>query len=269
MQALLDATHQWPLLTAAEEGDLARRIEAGRAAAAAVEAGADDPALVAVVADGQAAKHRFLMCNIRLVVSFARRVPPPPGMDIDDLVQEGIVGLDHAIDKFDWQRGYKFSTYASWWIRQAISRALDERGTLIRIPTDRASRLRANLRQFDGDAGLLEPDHARAYWLSHPTSLDQSVGGEDGAALIDFQADGIDPADEVVAAHTLAELGQALDRLGDVERQAVSLRFGLDGSGRRTYNDIGAVLDIAAENARRLVRRALRRLGDDLSPRLA
>ena len=103
---------------------------------------------VAAAAD---AKDRFIRSNLRLVVSIARRYPLPQGMDLLDLIKEGNLGLEHAVDKFDWRRGFKFSTYATFWIRQAIGRALDQKASLIRIPGDRSASLRAALRQASGD----------------------------------------------------------------------------------------------------------------------
>lgn len=97
--------------------------------------------------DAKRAKDRFIRANLRLVVSIARRYPLPQGMDLLDLIQEGNLGLEHAVDKFDWRRGFKFSTYATFWIRQAIGRALDQKASLIRIPGDRSANLRAALRQ--------------------------------------------------------------------------------------------------------------------------
>ena len=96
---------------------------------------------------GRAAKDRFIRANLRLVVSIARRYPLPPGMELLDLIQEGNLGLEHAVDKFDWRKGFKFSTYATFWIRQAIGRALDQKASLVRLPGDRSASLRAALRQ--------------------------------------------------------------------------------------------------------------------------
>ena len=136
-----------PLLTADEEKELSRVIEAGREAERRLEAGEKSAELRKAVAAAAHAKDRFIRANLRLVVSIARRYPLPAGMDLLDLVQEGNLGLEHAVDKFDWRRGFKFSTYATFWIRQAIGRALDQKASLVRIPGDRAASLRAALRQ--------------------------------------------------------------------------------------------------------------------------
>src|SRR4029079_18664559 len=119
--------------TADEERELSQAIEEGRDAAARLEAGARGVTLKRHVSGADAAKARFIRAALRLVVPIARRYPLPQGMDLGDLIQEGNLGLEHAVDKFDWRRGFKFSTYATFWIRQAIGRALDQKGSLIRI----------------------------------------------------------------------------------------------------------------------------------------
>ena len=113
-----------PLLTAEDERELSRVIEAGREAAEQIASGKKGAALKMAVRDAANAKDRFIRSNLRLVVSIARRYPLPQGMDLLDLIQEGNLGLEHAVDKFDWRRGFKFSTYATWWIRQSVQRAV-------------------------------------------------------------------------------------------------------------------------------------------------
>ena len=137
-----------PLLTAQEERELSQIIEKGRDAAVAIEtASAPRRAAPRGPKAAAAAKDRFIRANLRLVVSVARRYPLPPGMELLDLIQEGNLGLEHAVDKFDWRKGFKFSTYATFWIRQAIGRALDQKASLVRLPGDRSASLRAALRQ--------------------------------------------------------------------------------------------------------------------------
>ena len=128
-----------PLLTAEDERVLSRAIEKGREAAAKLAAGEKTAAVKRDIREAAKAKDRFIRANLRLVVSIARRYPLPQGMDLLDLIQEGNLGLEHAVDKFDWRRGFKFSTYATFWIRQAIGRALDQKASLIRIPGDRSA----------------------------------------------------------------------------------------------------------------------------------
>ena len=157
------------LLTAEEERELSRTIEKGREASARLDAGEKSSALKADVAAAAKAKDRFIRANLRLVVSIARRYPLPQGMDLGDLIQEGNLGLEHAVDKFDWRRGFKFSTYATFWIRQSIGRALDYKASLIRIPGDRAAALRSALRRSGGDADTLDNTNAELHMLSSPS----------------------------------------------------------------------------------------------------
>src|ERR687897_363881 len=147
-----------PLLTADEERELSQIIERGRDAQAKLDAGERGRDLRRAVAHAAAAKDRFIRANLRLVVSIARRYPLPPSMELLDLIQEGNLGLEHAVDKFDWRKGFKFSTYATFWIRQAIGRALDQKASLVRLPGDRSASLRAALRQASGDGEELD-DH--------------------------------------------------------------------------------------------------------------
>ncbi|MEI8286930.1 MAG: sigma-70 family RNA polymerase sigma factor, partial [Actinomycetes bacterium] len=159
------------LLTAEDERELSKAIEAGRDAATKIEAGERGAALRRDLRNAAAAKDRFIRSNLRLVVSIARRYPLPQGMDLLDLIQEGNLGLEHAVDKFDWRRGFKFSTYATFWIRQAIGRALDQKASLIRIPGDRSASLRAALRQSSGDGENLDIGNAELHRLTTPVSL--------------------------------------------------------------------------------------------------
>ena len=166
------------LLTAEDERELSKAIEAGRDAAAKLEAGERGAALRRDLRNAATAKDRFIRSNLRLVVSIARRYPLPQGMDLLDLIQEGNLGLEHAVDKFDWRRGFKFSTYATFWIRQAIGRALDQKASLIRIPGDRSASLRAALRQASGDGETLDAGNAELHRLTTPVSLDKTVGDD-------------------------------------------------------------------------------------------
>src|SRR5215470_6204165 len=152
-----------PLLTAEEERELSQIIEKGREAQEQLDAGERGRELQRQVRAAAAAKDRFIRANLRLVVSVARRYPLPPGMELLDLIQEGNLGLEHAVDKFDWRKGFKFSTYATFWIRQAIGRALDQKASLIRIPGDRSASLRAALRQASGDGETLDVGNAELH----------------------------------------------------------------------------------------------------------
>src|SRR6187431_1182221 len=187
-----------PLLTAEDERELSRVIEAGREAAARLAAGEKGAALKTAVRKAAEAKDRFIRANLRLVVSIARRYPLPQGMDLLDLIQEGNLGLEHAVDKFDWRRGFKFSTYATFWIRQAIGRALDQKASLVRLPGDRSASLRAALRQVSGDGDELDDEHARLHRLTTPTSLDRTIGDDDGSELIDILPDSVPTPEQIV-----------------------------------------------------------------------
>src|SRR5688500_4533933 len=185
----LNAIGLVPLLTAQEERELSQGIERGREAAARIAAGEKSRELRQAVKAAAEAKDRFIRANLRLVVSVARRYPLPSGMELLDLIQEGNLGLEHAVDKFDWRKGFKFSTYATFWIRQAIGRALDQKASLVRLPGDRSASLRAALRQVAGDGDELDDEHARLHRLTTPTSLDRTIGDDDGSELIDLIAD--------------------------------------------------------------------------------
>src|ERR687891_244692 len=220
-----------PLLTADEERELSQTIERGREARERLDAGERGRELRKAVAAAAAAKDRFIRANLRLVVSIARRYPLPPSMELLDLIQEGNLGLEHAVDKFDWRKGFKFSTYATFWIRQAIGRALDQKASLVRLPGDRSASLRAALRQASGDGEELDDESARLYRLTTPTSLDRPVGDDDGSELVDL--------------------------LDTRARYAVEQRFGLTDGRKRSYREVGEELGVTAEAARRLVKRAV------------
>ena len=246
------------LLTAAEERELAQVIEAGVDARARLAQGEDSPELHRAVMKAASAKDRFIRANLRLVVSVARRYPLPPSMDLLDLVQEGNLGLEHAVDKFDWRKGFKFSTYATFWIRQAIGRALDQKASLIRLPGDRSASLRAALRQVSGDADELDDEHSRLHRLATPTSLDRTVGDDDSNELVDLIADDKPtPEDQVLAAAEESMVTDLLDVLDGRARYAVEQRFGIHDGRRRSYREVGEELGVTAEAARRLVKRAV------------
>ena len=258
------------LLDADEEKELARVIEDGRAAAERLEAGERGAELRRAVAAGARAKDRFIRSNLRLVVSIARRYPLPQGMDLGDLIQEGNLGLEHAVDKFDWRRGFKFSTYATFWIRQAIGRALDQKGSLIRIPGDRAAALRSALRQAGGEIDTLDPMNAELHLLTSTASLDKTVGDDGDATLGDLMADAQpSPEDEVMAGVGVELLGELLGTLDDRGRYAVEARFGFLDGERKSFREVGEHLGITAEAARRLVNRAIANLRDDAADVLA
>jgi RNA polymerase primary sigma factor len=248
-----------PLLTAAEERELSQTIEKGRDAQARLDAGERGRELRKAVGDAAAAKDRFIRSNLRLVVSVARRYPLPPSMELLDLIQEGNLGLEHAVDKFDWRKGFKFSTYATFWIRQAIGRALDQKASLVRLPGDRSASLRAALRASSGDGDELDDESARLYRLTTPTSLDRVVGDDaDGSELVDLlAADVTSPEQALVDAEDERFVSGLLDVLEPRARFAVERRFGLHDGRKHSYREVGDDLGVTAEAARRLVKRAV------------
>jgi RNA polymerase primary sigma factor len=247
-----------PLLTADEERELSQTIERGRDAQARLDAGERGRELRKAVAAAAAAKDRFIRANLRLVVSIARRYPLPPSMELLDLIQEGNLGLEHAVDKFDWRKGFKFSTYATFWIRQAIGRALDQKASLVRLPGDRSASLRAALRQASGDGEELDDESARLYRLTTPTSLDRPVGDDDGSELVDLLAADVPTPEQVLLEREDEEtLNDLLAVLDTRARYAVEQRFGLTDGRKRSYREVGEELGVTAEAARRLVKRAV------------
>ena len=253
-----------PLLTAEDERVLSRAIEKGREAATRKAAGERGAAINKDIAAAARAKDRFIRANLRLVVSIARRYPLPQGMDLLDLIQEGNLGLEHAVDKFDWRRGFKFSTYATFWIRQAIGRALDQKASLIRIPGDRSASLRAALRQASGDGETLDLNNAELHRLTTPVSLDKTIGDDGDATLGDLMANGDPtPEDHIIAQGETEQLNQLLDTLDARARYAVEARFGLIDGERKSFREVGEKLGVTAEAARRLVSRAVAGLKEE------
>jgi RNA polymerase primary sigma factor len=258
-----------PLLTAQEERELSQVIEKGAEAAARIEAGERSRELQREVRKAAEAKDRFIRANLRLVVSVARRYPLPPGMELLDLIQEGNLGLEHAVDKFDWRKGFKFSTYATFWIRQAIGRALDQKASLVRLPGDRSASLRAALRQVSGDGDELDAEHARLHRLTTPTSLDRTIGDDDSNELIDLLPDSKPGPEAQVLAHAEEEMvTDLLSILDPRAKYAVEQRFGLHDGRKRSYREVGEELGVTAEAARRLVKRAVSAVRDQAADRI-
>lgn len=214
------------------------------------------------IKEAAVAKDHFIRANLRLVVSVARRYPLPAGMELLDLVQEGNLGLEHAVDKFDWRKGFKFSTYATFWIRQSIGRALDQRATLVRLPGDRAAGLRAALRESSGDSSDLDPENAMLHRLTTPAALDRTVGDDGTTELVDLLADlSVSPEDQVLNSDHSTHLYEIVrEHLDERSLHAIQLRLGLHDSKRRSYREVGEILEVTAEAARRLVKRSLETL---------
>ncbi|MGE0796310.1 MAG: RNA polymerase sigma factor RpoD/SigA [Acidimicrobiia bacterium] len=253
-----------PLLDAAKERELSQIIERGREAQARLDAGERGVELKRAVRAAATAKDHFIRANLRLVVSIARRYPLPSGMDLLDLVQEGNLGLEHAVDKFDWRKGFKFSTYATFWIRQSIGRALDQKASLVRLPSERSAQLRAALRQVSGEGDDLDAELAHLHRLSTPTSLDRTVGEDGDQELVDLLPAATPGPEAVVLDAMEGEMvDDLLRRLDDRARVAVEHRFGLHDGEKHSFREVGEVLGVTAEAARRIVKRAVDELKVD------
>jgi len=257
-----------PLLNAAQERELSQKVEAGRDGQARLDAGdltrAEKVEAKRAVREAARARDYFIRANLRLVVSIARRYPLPPGMDLLDLIQEGNLGLEHAVEKFDWRKGFKFSTYATFWIRQAIGRALDQKANLVRLPSERSAQLRAALRAVSGEGDELDDELANLHRLATPTSLDRTVGDDGEQELVDLLPDSLPGPEQVVVEQMQEEMVTSLlDRLEPRARVAVEHRFGLADGQKHSFREVGEVLGVTAEAARRIVKRAVDELKID------
>jgi RNA polymerase nonessential primary-like sigma factor len=285
VRVYLNTIGKTALLTAEQEVELAKRIEAGLYADRLLAEKPDlspakkrDYKILAV--DGKAAKAHLLEANLRLVVSVAKRYTGH-GMTFLDLIQEGNVGLIRAVEKFDYTKGFKFSTYATWWIRQAITRAMADSGRTIRLPVHLAEqvnkvvRTRRRMHQelerepTAEELGLeLDMPEARITELLEYSrdlvSLDQTVGTDEESRLGDF----IEDADAAVAEDAVAfqmmkgDVRNVLNTLEDRERDVVVLRFGLDGSQPRTLEQIGKQFGLSRERVRQIERETMAKLRD-------
>ncbi|MFC1416403.1 RNA polymerase sigma factor [Streptacidiphilus cavernicola] len=275
-----------PLLTAVQEVELAREVEAGLFAEEYLNAHpglAEEPLasdLDRLIVLGRIAKRRLIEANLRLVVSVAKRYVGR-GLTMLDLVQEGNLGLIRAVEKFDYARGYKFSTYATWWIRQAMSRALADQARTIRVPVhvveliNRVVRVQRRLLQERGCeptaaevAEVLEILPARVSEVlrlaQEPVSLHAPVGDEDDVALGDLIEDG-DAASPVESAAFILlrqHLEAVLSTLGERERRVVQLRYGLVDGRPRTLEEIGRLFGVTRERIRQIESKTLSKLRD-------
>ncbi|MFG2094411.1 RNA polymerase sigma factor [Streptomyces sp. NPDC048612] len=274
-----------PLLTAAEEVELARRVEAGLFAEEKLTHAPDLSSRLAFDLDrlvvlGRIAKRRLIEANLRLVVSVAKRYVGR-GLTMLDLVQEGNLGLIRAVEKFDYARGYKFSTYATWWIRQAMSRALADQARTIRVPVhvveliNRVVRVQRRMLQERGHEPT--PEEVAAHLdltgervsevlrlAQEPVSLHAPVGEEEDVSLGDLIEDG-DAASPVESAAFLLlreHLDAVLSTLGERERKVVQLRYGLADGRPRTLEEIGRIFGVTRERIRQIESKTLNKLRD-------
>ncbi|MGW0928656.1 RNA polymerase sigma factor [Streptomyces sp. NPDC002644] len=274
-----------PLLTAAEEVDLARRVEAGLFAEEKLSRTPDLDSRLAhdldrLVVRGRLAKRRLIEANLRLVVSVAKRYVGR-GLTMLDLVQEGNLGLIRAVEKFDYARGYKFSTYATWWIRQAMSRALADQARTIRVPVhvveliNRVVRVQRRMLQERGSEPTAEEvgahldltgDRVREVLrlAQEPVSLHAPVGEEEDVALGDLIEDGdaVSPVETASFILLRQHLDAVLSTLNERERRVVQLRYGLMDGRPRTLEEIGRIFGVTRERIRQIESKTLSKLRD-------
>ncbi len=287
VRAYLKQIGKVALLNAEEEVDLAKRIEAGLYAAERLRQADEAKEKLAlqqrrdlrwIVRDGERAKNHLLEANLRLVVSLAKRYTGR-GMAFLDLIQEGNLGLIRAVEKFDYTKGYKFSTYATWWIRQAITRAMADQARTIRIPVhmveviNKLGRIQRELLQDLGREPTPEelakemditPDKVLEIqqYAREPISLDQTIGDEGDSQLGDF----IEDSEAVVAVDAVSftllqdQLGSVLQTLSEREAGVVKLRFGLTDGQPRTLDEIGQVYGVTRERIRQIESKTMSKL---------
>ena len=283
VRAYLNGIGRTKLLTAVQEVELSRRIEAGLFAEEKLAAPDHLPPqlradLEVVAAEGRSAKNHLLEANLRLVVSIAKRYTGR-GMAFLDLIQEGNLGLIRAVEKFDYTKGYKFSTYATWWIRQAITRAMADQARTIRIPVhmveviNKLGRIQRELLQDLGREPTPEelakemditPEKVLEIqqYAREPISLDQTIGDEGDSQLGDF----IEDSEAVVAVDAVSfsllqdQLQQVLQTLSEREAGVVRLRFGLTDGQPRTLDEIGQVYGVTRERIRQIESKTMSKL---------
>lgn len=278
----LTAIGEYELLTAEKEVDYAQKIEGGQSALEKLEEGAykgkaEEMGLRRKVRHGREAKDAFLTANLRLVVANARRYANTSGIDFLDLIQEGNLGLIRAVEKFDWRKGFKFSTYATWWIRQAITRAIADKSRTVRIPVhlhDTLAAVRAAQASLKAELGREpRPDEIAeeagvnvdkvelALGVADTVSLEQPVG-EDGAQLGDFieDEDAVDPVRVTEELDIADSLRKSIERLPVREGRILALRYGFYDGVPRTLEEIGEEFNLTRERIRQLEKLALCRL---------
>ncbi|MCJ1679081.1 sigma-70 family RNA polymerase sigma factor [Streptomyces sp. APSN-46.1] len=278
----LDEIARTPLLDAAKEVELSQIIEAGVYAQqildGAIEREGDTPSrreLDALAAEGERAKEIFIRSNLRLVVAVARRYPRS-GLPLLDLIQEGNAGLVRAVEKFDYAKGFKFSTYATWWIRQAITRSIADQSRTIRLPVhlvEELGRIRRVQREFNREHGR-EPEHGEIAaeldttekrvgdvldWARDPVSLNMSVDDDGDTQFGDLLEDtsAISPEQSVLSLLRSEELEDLLGKLDQRTASIIKMRYGIDDGRERTLTEVGKQHGLTRERIRQIEKHAL------------
>ena len=283
VQLYLHQAGQYDLLSKSDEQDLAQRIEAGAAARETLDSKdsltpAERRALRRAERAGREAHRTFVQANLRLVVSIAKRYQRS-GLPLLDLIQEGNLGLIHAVDKFDWRKGFKFSTYATWWIRQSISRGIANTARTVRLPIHAAD----NLSRFQQVRGELEARLGRRCTFdelveelgvaptkvsetlqiaAEPISLSEPIGEDGSGEFGDRVADpfAASPYEAAAASLLPAETAKLLRKLSSRERTVIALRFGLDRGEPRTLEEVGETFQLTRERIRQIEAKAMAKL---------
>ncbi|MET8750389.1 sigma-70 family RNA polymerase sigma factor [Streptomyces sp. NPDC004667] len=278
----LDEIARTPLLDAAREVELSQIIEAGVYARQILDEATDRegeaPAreeLEALAAEGERAKEVFIRSNLRLVVAVARRYPRS-GLPLLDLIQEGNAGLVRAVEKFDYAKGFKFSTYATWWIRQAITRSIADQSRTIRLPVhlvEELGRIRRVQREFNRENGR-DPEHAEIAaelestekrvgdvldWARDPVSLNMSVDDEGDTQFGDLLEDtsAISPEQSVLSLLRSEELEDLLGKLDQRTASIIKMRYGIEDGRERTLTEVGKQHGLTRERIRQIEKHAL------------
>ncbi|MFD3330438.1 RNA polymerase sigma factor RpoD/SigA [Streptomyces sp. NPDC058701] len=278
----LDEIARTPLLDAAKEVELSQIIEAGVYARqildGVMERGSRSPSreeLEALAAEGERAKEVFIRSNLRLVVAVARRYPRS-GLPLLDLIQEGNAGLVRAVEKFDYAKGFKFSTYATWWIRQAITRSIADQSRTIRLPVhlvEELGRIRRVQREFNRENGR-DPEHAEIAaeldttekrvgdvldWARDPVSLNMAVDDDGDTQFGDLLEDtsAISPEQSVLSLLRSEELEDLLGKLDQRTASIIKMRYGIDDGRERTLTEVGKQHGLTRERIRQIEKHAL------------
>ncbi|MFN2485520.1 MAG: RNA polymerase sigma factor RpoD/SigA [Acidimicrobiia bacterium] len=282
----LDGIGTFDLLTAEEEVVLAKTIDRGRRAATSLEGEVDTERhqhLTEIVDAGENARRRFIQANLRLVVSIAKRYPNA-GLPFLDLIQEGNLGLIRAVEKFEYRKGFKFSTYATWWIRQAITRAIADKSRTIRVPVhmmDTITQMQTaentlikklgrtpSDEEIAGEAGLTVAKVREAKRVApEPISLFEPMG-EDNATIGDFieDKDAAAPFEWVISRLNHDDLRVVLGRLNERERAVIEMRYGLGAEEPKTLDEVGRHFNVTRERIRQIETKALAKMRHPANP---